>query len=155
MPEPWRYAISKDKQKQFDLLLELLHGDEVSEVINACDAGREGELIFRSVYALSGCDKSMKRLWISSMEVEAIREGFANLRLDSEYDNLYESALRRSCADWLVGITATSGIGTNLYLAKIAMDVEAKHTQPDKNGVRIAELDDELSQKAMESQTAG
>ena len=107
VPQPWRYAISQDKQKQFDLLRELLRSDEVSEVINACDAGREGELIFRTVYALSGCTKPMKRLWISSMEDEAIREGFENLRPGSEYDTLYEAALCRSRADWLVGINAT------------------------------------------------
>lgn len=107
VPQPWRYAISQDKQKQFDLLRNLLRSNEVSEVINACDAGREGELIFRTVYALSGSTKPMKRLWISSMEDEAIREGFQNLRPGSEYDALYEAALCRSRADWLVGINAT------------------------------------------------
>ena len=79
----------------------------MSEVINVCDAGREGKLIFRTVYALSGCTKPMKRLWISSMEDKAVWEGFENLRLGSEYDALYESALCRSCADWLVSINAT------------------------------------------------
>ena len=107
LPQPWRYSISEDKRRQFDLLRELMRSDEVSEVINACDAGREGELIFRTVYALSGCTKPMKRLWISSMEDEAIREGFDNLRPGSEYDALYEAALCRSRADWLVGINAT------------------------------------------------
>ena len=107
LPQPWRYSISEDKRRQFDLLRELMRSDEVSEVINACDAGREGELIFRTVYALSGCTKPMKRLWISSMEDEAIREGFENLRPGSEYDALYEAALCRSRADWLVGINAT------------------------------------------------
>lgn len=107
LPQPWRYSISEDKRRQFDLLREFMRSDEVSEVINACDAGREGELIFRTVYALSGCTKPMKRLWISSMEDEAIREGFENLRPGSEYDALYEAALCRSRADWLVGINAT------------------------------------------------
>ncbi len=107
LPQPWRYSISEDKRRQFDLLRELMRSDEVSEIINACDAGREGELIFRTVYALSGCTKPMKRLWISSMEDEAIREGFENLRPGSEYDALYEAALCRSRADWLVGINAT------------------------------------------------
>lgn len=107
VPQPWRYSISQDKQKQFNRLRDLLRSDEVSEVINACDAGREGELIFRIVYALSGCEKPMKRLWISSMEDEAIREGFENLRPGREYDALYEAALCRSRADWLVGINAT------------------------------------------------
>ena len=107
VPEPWRYSVSQDKQKQFDLLRGLLGCDEVSEVINACDAGREGELIFRTVYALAGCTKPVKRLWISSMEDSAIREGFDNLRPGSEFDNLYAAALCRSRADWLVGINAT------------------------------------------------
>ena len=107
LPQPWRYSVTRGKQKQFDLLRDLLRSDEVSEVINACDAGREGELIFRTVYALSGCTKPMKRLWISSMEDEAIREGFNDLRPGSEYDSLYEAALCRSRADWLVGINAT------------------------------------------------
>ena len=107
LPQPWRYSISEDKRRQFDLLREFMRSNEVSEVINAYDAGREGELIFRTVYALSGCTKPMKRLWISSMEDEAIREGFENLRPGSEYDALYEAALCRSRADWLVGINAT------------------------------------------------
>ena len=107
LPQPWRYSISEDKRRQFDLLREFMRSNEVSEVINACDAGREGELIFRTVYALSGCTKPMKRLWISSMEDEAIREGFENLHPGSEYDALYEAALCRSRADWLVGINAT------------------------------------------------
>ena len=107
LPQPWRYSISEDKRRQFDLLREFMRSDEVSEVINACDAGREGELIFRTVYALSGCTKPMKRLWIPSMEDEAIREGLENLCPGSEYDALYEAALCRSRADWLVGINAT------------------------------------------------
>ena len=77
------------------------------EVVNACDAGREGELIFRSVYELAGCQKPMKRLWISSMEDSAIREGFANLRPGVDYDGLRDAALCRAKADWLVGINAT------------------------------------------------
>ena len=107
IPESWRLTVPPDKRERFDTLRTLLRSEEVSEVINACDAGREGELIFRTVYALSGCTKPMKRLWISSMEDEAIREGFENLRPGSEYDALYEAALCRSRADWLVGINAT------------------------------------------------
>ena len=76
-------------------------------MVNACDAGREGELIFRSVYELAGCQKPMKRLWISSMEDSAIREGFANLRPGADYDGLRDAALCRAKADWLVGINAT------------------------------------------------
>ena len=80
LPETWCLTISKDKREQFDVLRTLLRREDVTEVVNACDAGREGELIFRTVYCLAGCTKPMKRLWISSMEDSAIREGFANLR---------------------------------------------------------------------------
>ena len=107
MPNPWQYTVSRDKKKQLDLLCSLMKRNDVTEVINACDAGREGELIFRTVYKLSGCKKPMKRLWISSMEDAAILDGFNNLRDGAEYDSLYESALCRSKADWLVGINAT------------------------------------------------
>ncbi|MCD8099402.1 MAG: DNA topoisomerase 3 [Oscillospiraceae bacterium] len=107
VPKPWRYTVSQGKQKQFNLLRKLMCSEDVSEVINACDAGREGELIFRTVYTLAGCTKPMKRLWISSMEDGAIREGFANLRSGQEYDALYEAAKCRARADWLVGINAT------------------------------------------------
>ena len=107
LPENWRLAVSGDKQKQFDILRTLMRRDDVSEVINACDAGREGELIFRTVYDMAGCSKSMKRLWISSMEDEAIRQGFADLKPGRDYNGLHQSALCRSKADWLVGINAT------------------------------------------------
>ena len=107
IPDSWQYSVGRDKKKQLDLLSDLMRREDVTEVINACDAGREGELIFRTVYQLAGCKKSMKRLWISSMEDNAIREGFAQLRDGSEYDNLYAAALCRSKADWLVGINAT------------------------------------------------
>ena len=107
LPMKWEYVVGKEKMKQFEFLRELLNRSDVTEVINACDAGREGELIFRTVYYLSGCTKPMKRLWISSMEDSAIRAGFENLRIGSEFDGLYQSALCRSKADWLVGINAT------------------------------------------------
>ena len=107
LPESWQMAVGKDKKKQFDVLKQLLNAPDVDEVVNACDAGREGELIFRSVYELAGCQKPIKRLWISSMEDSAIREGFANLRPGTDYDGLYEAALCRAKADWLVGINAT------------------------------------------------
>ena len=107
LPESWRFTIAKDKRDQFDVLRTLLRREDVSEVVNACDAGREGELIFRTVYALAGCSKPISRLWISSMEDEAIREGFAHLRPGREYDGLHQAALCRSKADWLVGINAT------------------------------------------------
>lgn len=107
MPNPWQYTVSRDKKKQLDLLCSLMKRRDVDEIINACDAGREGELIFRTVYNLSGCEKPMKRLWVSSMEDAAILDGFASLRDGKDYDLLYESALCRSKADWLVGINAT------------------------------------------------
>ena len=107
LPENWRFTVSGDKQKQFNILRTLMNRDDVEEVINACDAGREGELIFRTVYDMAGCSKPMKRLWISSMEDEAIRQGFADLKPGRDYDGLHQSALCRSKADWLVGINAT------------------------------------------------
>ena len=107
LPESWRFTISKDKRDQFDVLRTLLRREDVTEVVNACDAGREGELIFRTVYCLAGCTKPILRLWISSMEDSAIREGFANLRPGADYDGLHQAALCRAKADWLVGINAT------------------------------------------------
>ncbi|WP_270471839.1 toprim domain-containing protein, partial [Hungatella hathewayi] len=104
LPEHWQMVVGKDKKKQFDILKKLMNAPDVTEVVNACDAGREGELIFRSVYELAGCQKPMKRLWISSMEDSAIREGFANLRPGAAYDGLRDAALCRAKADWLVGI---------------------------------------------------
>ena len=107
VPENWHFTIGKDKRKQFDALRTLMRREDVCEVVNACDAGREGELIFRTVYHLAGCDKPVKRLWISSMEDSAVREGFENLRPGSEYDGLHQAALCRLKADWVVGINAT------------------------------------------------
>ena len=107
LPESWQYSVARDKAKQLALLNTLMHREDVSEVVNACDAGREGESIFRTVYMLNKCDKPMKRLWISSMEDTAIRKGFETLKDGSAYDNLYASALCRSKADWLVGINST------------------------------------------------
>lgn len=107
IPDAWQYAVSEDKRKQFEIISNLMNDESVTEIINACDAGREGELIFRTVYNLAGCKKPMKRLWISSMEDAAIRNGFNNLRPGSDYDDLYSAALCRSKADWLVGINAT------------------------------------------------
>lgn len=107
VPDNWQYSVGRDKKKQLDLLTKLMSRNDVSEIINACDAGREGELIFRTVYNLAGCRKPLKRLWLSSMEDAAIRDGFKNLRNGSEFDNLYAAALCRSKADWLVGINAT------------------------------------------------
>ncbi len=107
LPENWRFTIGRDKREQFDVLRTLLRREDVSEVVNACDAGREGELIFRTAYHLAGCTKPMKRLWISSMEDSAIREGFNSLRPGHDYEGLHQAALCRQKADWLVGINAT------------------------------------------------
>ena len=107
LPEEWQYTVAADKGKQFKTLKELMHRADVSEVVNACDAGREGELIFRFVYEVAGCNKPMRRLWISSMEDAAIKAGFADLKDGRDYDALYASALCRAKADWIIGINAT------------------------------------------------
>nr|WP_302975072.1 type IA DNA topoisomerase [Enterocloster clostridioformis] len=107
LPEKWKYTVSPGTKKQFDLLKQLMSRNDVEKLVCACDAGREGELIFRLVYAQARCKKKMERLWISSMEDSAIREGFAHLRPSADYDNLYQAALCRARADWLVGINAT------------------------------------------------
>ena len=107
LPQEWKYTVAADKGKQFKVLKELMHRADVSEVVNACDAGREGELIFRFVYEVAGCKKPMRRLWISSMEESAIKAGFASLKDGREYDDLYSSALCRAKADWIIGINAT------------------------------------------------
>lgn len=107
LPEEWKYTLTPGKEKQFSVLQELMRRDDVTELVNGCDAGREGELIFRFVAEQAGCEKPVKRLWISSMEDSAIREGYATMRDGKEYDALYQSALCRARADWLVGINAT------------------------------------------------
>ena len=107
LPQEWQYAVASDKGKQFKILKDLMHRADVSEVVNACDAGREGELIFRFVYDVAGCKKPMRRLWISSMEESAIKAGFASLKDGKEYDPLYFSALCRAKADWIIGINMT------------------------------------------------
>ena len=107
LPQEWQYAVASDKGKQFKILKDLMHRADVSEVVNACDAGREGELIFRFVYYVAGCKKPMRRLWISSMEESAIKAGFASLKDGKEYDPLYSSALCRAKADWIIGINMT------------------------------------------------
>lgn len=107
LPEPFRYVIAPGKEAAFENLRTLMNRPDVDTVVNACDAGREGELIFRLVYEMTGCSKPIERLWISSMEDSAIREGMNDLRPGAEYDALYQSALCRQKADWLVGINAT------------------------------------------------
>jgi DNA topoisomerase-3 len=104
IPEEYKYVISKTTRKQFNILKKLMNDKEIDTVINACDAGREGESIFRLVYLQANCKKNMKRLWISSMEDSAIKDGFNNLKDGKDYDNLFESAQTRAIADWLVGM---------------------------------------------------
>lgn len=106
-PDEWKYEVSPGTKKQFGILKKLMAREDVTSLVCATDAGREGELIFRLVYHKAGCKKPFERLWISSMEDSAIREGFENLRSGSEYDTLYEAALCRERADWIVGINAT------------------------------------------------
>ena len=107
LPKTWKYEVPKDKKKQLGLLCQLMKDKRVESVICATDAGREGELIFRLVYEHAGCKKPMERLWISSMEDAAIRDGFEHLRPGSDYDKLYDAAVCRAGADWLIGINAT------------------------------------------------
>ena len=106
-PMDWRYEVSAGTRKQFGILKKLMAREDVASLVCATDAGREGELIFRLVYHKAGCRKPFERLWISSMEDIAIKEGFENLRSGTEYDTLYEAALCRERADWIVGINAT------------------------------------------------
>ena len=117
-PVHWQYEIKEDTKEQYDVLYGLLHDSRVDEIVCATDAGREGELIFRLVYNMASCNKPMKRLWISSMEESAIREGFESLKPGSDYDHLYHSALCRQEADWLVGINGTR-LFTVLYGGKV------------------------------------
>ncbi len=107
LPKTWQYIIPDEKKQQFDILRSLMERTDVTGLVCATDAGREGELIFRFVYQMAGCEKPFKRLWISSMEDSAIKDGFAHLKSGTDYDPLYQSALCRAKADWLVGINAT------------------------------------------------
>ena len=115
VPEKWELSVAKDKKKQFAVLKKLLNRSDLDYVVNACDAGREGELIFKRVYDLSGSKIPVRRLWISSMEDSAIREGFANLKDGEEYKNLCEASICRAKADWLIGMNATRAFTTKYY----------------------------------------
>ena len=107
LPEKWQYLVSASTKKQFGILKKLMHRSDVESIVCATDAGREGELIFRLVYEQAGCKKPFSRLWLSSMEDSAVREGFANLKSSTEYDALYQAALCRERADWMVGINCS------------------------------------------------
>ena len=104
IPKEYKFEVAKATKKQFNILKKLMNDKEIDTVINACDAGREGESIFRLVYNEAKCKKKMQRLWISSMEDSAIKEGFSNLKNGEDYDKLFESAQARAIADWLVGM---------------------------------------------------
>ena len=120
VPEEWLFEVPKDKAQQFKVLRDLMKDKRVTELVCATDAGREGELIFRLVYNKAGCTKPFKRLWISSLEDAAIREGFTHLRDSRDYDKLYEAALSRSKADWIVGINGTR-LFTTLYKKRLVV----------------------------------
>ena len=120
VPENWMFEVTRDKAQQFKVLSSLMKDKRVTELVCATDAGREGELIFRLVYNKAGCTKPFKRLWISSLEDSAIRDGFRHLRDGKEYDRLYEAALSRSKADWIVGINGTRLFST-LYHKKLVV----------------------------------
>ncbi len=107
LPQKWQYLVSASTKKQFGILQKLMNRPDVDSIVNSCDSGREGELIFRLVYQQAGCKKPFSRLWLSSMEDNAIREGFQKLKPSTEYDALYNAALCRERADWMVGINAS------------------------------------------------
>lgn len=115
LPAVWKLKVSKDKKKQFDVLKGLMNRSDVEYLVNGCDAGREGELIFQRVYDLAGCKKSVKRLWISSMEDAAIREGFQTMKSEEEYKNLCMAAVCRAQADWLIGMNGTRAYTTRYF----------------------------------------
>lgn len=115
IPEKWKLQVSADKKKQFSVLKELMNREDIEYLVNGCDAGREGELIFQRVYDLSGCRKQVRRLWISSMEDEAIRNGFHEMKDAGFYSNLCMAAVCRAQADWLIGMNATRAYTTKYY----------------------------------------
>lgn len=117
LPQHWQYQVLPDTRKQFETIKALMHDSRVDTIVCATDAGREGELIFRLTYYLCRCEKPVRRLWISSMEESAIRKGFANLLDSRNYDRLYDAALCRAKADWLIGINGTR-LFTTLYHGK-------------------------------------
>lgn len=115
LPETWKLKVSKDKKKQFDVLKTLMNRSDVEYLVNGCDAGREGELIFQRVYDLAGCRKPVKRLWISSMEDAAIQKGFQTMKSEEEYKNLCMAAVCRAQADWLIGMNGTRAYTTRYF----------------------------------------
>lgn len=135
-PMDWQYEVSAGTKKQFGILKKLMAREDVASLVCATDAGREGELIFRLVYHKAGCRKPFERLWISSMEDVAIKEGFENLRSGTEYDALYEAALCRERADWIVGINAT--LAYPIFRAENRENFERMLSQDERNhAVRV------------------
>jgi len=120
VPAEWKYVVSDDKKKQFSVIKSLMNDKDTEKIICATDAGREGELIFRLVYNMAGCKKDFYRLWTSSLEESAIRDGLRDAKSGREYENLYQSAVCRSVADWLVGLNATRLFSTK-YRAKLSV----------------------------------
>lgn len=114
-PEAWKLKVSKDKKKQFEVIKTLMNRSDVEYLVNGCDAGREGELIFQRVYVLAGCRKPVKRLWISSMEDAAIQKGFQTMKSEEEYKNLCMAAVCRAQADWLIGMNGTRAYTTRYF----------------------------------------
>jgi DNA topoisomerase-3 len=127
VPQDWKHVPAKGKAAQLKILKDLMNRSDVECIINACDAGREGELIFRLVYEYAQCGKPIRRLWISSMEESAVQDGFANLKDGAEYESLYAAASCRERADWCVGISATRlfsvlyGKTQNVYVQQVFM----------------------------------
>ena len=115
LPETWKLKVSKDKKKQFEVIKTLMNRSDVEYLVNGCDAGREGELIFQRVYVLAGCRKPVKRLWISSMEDAAIQKGFQTMKSEEEYKNLCMAAVCRAQADWLIGMNGTRAYTTRYF----------------------------------------
>ena len=110
LPKKWQYLVSASTKKQFGILKKLMNSPDVDNIVNSCDSGREGELIFRLVYQQTGCKKPVFRLWLSSMEEAAIRDGFAHLKPSTEYDALYNAALCRERADWIRAFASCKGM---------------------------------------------
>lgn len=115
LPEAWKLKVFKDKKKQFEVIKTLMNRSDVEYLVNGCDAGREGELIFQRVYVLAGCRKPVKRLWISSMEDAAIQKGFQTMKSEEEYKNLCMAAVCRAQADWLIGMNGTRAYTTRYF----------------------------------------
>ena len=130
LPQRWQYLVSASTKKQFGILKKLMHRADVESIICATDAGREGELIFRLVYEQAGCKKPVSRLWLSSMEDNAIREGFANLKPSTEYDALYQAALCRERADWMVGINCSRLFSCLYCQTRFGFDYYIQPTSP-------------------------